>query len=154
MCRGNGDAGTAPAEQNDPRMVQEFTEYRRPWKLASLALGIALLIAGSFYVPAPDWDIPISLIMALLAYLTAPWSLRVVVERRWRLWPAMLFVTWFTVDGCYWLYWSFKNPVALEMMRDANFMASLVLYWMCGLVWYYRGSLREMYTEATARVRA
>ena len=130
-----------------------MTEYLRPWKLFSLAAGIALLIAGSFYYDAPDWDIPISLIMAAFAYLTAAWSLRVVVERRWRLWPLMLLATWFTVDGCYWLYWRFKNPVALEMMRDANFLASLVLYWMCGLVWYYRGSLRELYAEASARVR-
>ena len=38
-------------------------EYLRPWKLATLAFGIALLIAGSFYYEAPDWDIPISLIM-------------------------------------------------------------------------------------------
>jgi hypothetical protein len=130
-----------------------MTEYRRPWKLFSLAAGIALLIAGSFHYEAPDWDIPISLIMAAFAYLTAPWSLRVVVERRWKLWPLMLLATWFTVDGCYWLYWRFKNPVALEMMRDANFLASLVLYWMCGLVWYYRGSLRELYAEAKAGMR-
>ena len=124
-------------------------EYLRPWKLATLAFGIALLIAGSFYYQAPDWDIPISLIMALLAYLTAPWSLHVLVERQWRMWPAMLFATWFTVDGCYWIYWHFKNPVALEMMREANFPASLSLYAMCGLVWYYRGSLRE----ALAQIR-
>jgi hypothetical protein len=116
-------------------------------------LGVALLIAGSFYYEAPDWDIPISLIMAGLAYLTAPWSLRVIVERRWRLWPGMLFATWFTVDGSYWLYWRFKNPAALEMMREANFLASLCLYGMCGVVWLYRGSLREMLSEASARVR-
>ena len=30
-------------------------EYLRPWKLATLAFGIALLIAGSFYYEAPDW---------------------------------------------------------------------------------------------------
>ena len=116
-------------------------------------MGVALLIAGSFYYEAPDWDIPISLIMAGLAYLTAPWSLRVIVERRWRLWPGMLFATWFTVDGSYWLYWRFKNPAALEMMREANFLASLCLYGMCGVVWLYRGSLREMLSEASARVR-
>ena len=120
-------------------------ELLRPWKLGTLAIGIALLVAGSFYTPAPDWDIPISLIMALLAYLTAPWSLRVIVERRWRWWPAMLFATWFTVDGCYWIYWSLKNPVALDLMREANWPASLCLYAMCGLVWYYRGSLRAAY---------
>jgi hypothetical protein len=33
----------------------------RPWKLCTLAIGIALLIAGSFYYQAPEWDIPISL---------------------------------------------------------------------------------------------
>ena len=66
-------------------MTLALAEYTRPWKLFTLALGIALLILGSFYYEAPDWDIPISLIMASLAYLTAPWSLRVVVERRWRL---------------------------------------------------------------------
>jgi hypothetical protein len=121
-----------------------MTEYLRPWKLATLAIGVALLIAGSYYEEAPDWDIPISLIMAFFAYLTAPWSLRVIVERRWRWWPAMLFATWFTVDGCYWIYWSIKNPVALDFMRSANWPASLCLYAMCGLVWYYRGSLREL----------
>ena len=81
--------------------------------------------------------------MAVLAYLAAPWSLRVIVERRWRWWPAMLVATWFTVDGCYWIYWSIKNPVALDLMRSANWPASLSLYAMCGLVWYYRGSLRD-----------
>jgi hypothetical protein len=126
-------------------------EYLRPWKLATLALGLGLLIAGSFYYEAPDWDIPISLIMALFAYLAAPWSMRVVVERRWRLVPAMLFATWFGVDGCYWIYWHFKNPVALDLMREANFLASLILYAMCGLVWYYRGSLREAFVEVKAR---
>jgi len=85
--------------------------------------------------------------MALMAYLTASWSMHVMVERKWRQWPVMLFWTWFTVDGCYSLYWHFKNPVALEMMRQANAPASLSLYWMCGLVWYYQGTLREMWTD-------
>ncbi len=118
-------------------------EFLRPWKLGTLAIGVALLIAGSYFQPAPDWDIPISFIMAFFAYLTAPWSLRVIVERRWRWWPAMLFATWFTVDGCYWIYWSLKNPVALDLMREANWPASLCLYVMCGLIWYYRGDLRD-----------
>jgi hypothetical protein len=54
------------------------------WKLTTLAIGITLLVAGSFYYRAPDWDVPISFIMAVLAYLAAPWSLRVVLERRWK----------------------------------------------------------------------
>ena len=60
----------------------------------------------------------------------------------------MLFYTWFTVDGCYFLYWYFKNPIALEQMREANFLASLSLYFMCGLVWYYQGTLKEFVSDA------
>lgn len=130
-----------------------LSEYARPWKLASLAAGVALLIVGSFYYEAPDWDIPISLIMATLTYLTAPWSLRVIVERRWKLWPAMLLASWFSVDGSYWLYWHFKNPVVLDMMRDANFLPSLSLYSICGLIWFYRGSLRQLFSDVGAQIR-
>ena len=130
-----------------------LAEYTRPWKVFTLSLAIALLILGSFYYGAPDWDIPISLIMAILAYLTAPWSLRVILERRWRLWPAMLFAMWFTVDGSYWLYWHFKNPVVPEQMREANFFASLSLYGICSVIWLYRGSLRQLSTEVSARFR-
>lgn len=121
--------------------------YRHPWNISALFVGIGLLIAGSYYYEAPDWDIPISLIMAGFSYLTAAWSLHVLVKREWRKFPLMLFFTWWTVDGCYALYWYFKNPVALELMREANAPASLSLYWMCGLVWYYRGTLREMWAD-------
>jgi len=41
-------------------------EFLRPWKLVTLAMGTGLLIAGSFIEGAPDWDIPISLIMAAI----------------------------------------------------------------------------------------
>lgn len=131
-------------------LPQLLIEYKRPWKLFSLACGIVLLIVGSFYYQAPDWDIPISLIMATLTYLTASWSLRVILERQWKHFPLMLFYTWASVDGCYWLYWRFKDPVALELMRDANFFASLSLYGMCGLIWLYNGSLKELLIEVTA----
>ncbi|HEV7441567.1 MAG TPA: hypothetical protein VGO18_03165 [Steroidobacteraceae bacterium] len=39
----------------------------RPWKLLTLSFGIALLILGSFYYQTPDWDNPVSFIMAMLA---------------------------------------------------------------------------------------
>ena len=136
-----------------PDISTELTEYRRPWKLVTLGIGITLLLAGSFYYRAPDWDVPISFIMAILAYLTAPWSMRVLIERRWRQWPLMLFFTWFTVDGCYAAYWYFTNPAALALMRSANFFASLSLYGMCGVLWLYRGSLRSLCTDVIEFLR-
>ncbi len=100
---------------------------------------MALLIIGSFIYKAPDWDIPISIFMATLTYFSASWSMHVLTERQWFKLPLMLFITWFCVDGCYAIYWYFKDPIALALMRDVNFLASLSLYGMCGLVWYYGG---------------
>lgn len=127
---------------NINKLIQE---YKRPWKLFTFIIGLALLIIGSFYYQAPDWDIPISLIMATLTYLSASWSMHVLTERQWSKLPLMLFITWFCIDGCYSIYWYFVDPVALALMRDVNFLASLSLYGMCGLVWYYKGSMQEAF---------
>ena len=134
-------------------MASIYKELIRPWKLFSLGVGIALLICGSFYYTAPDWDISISLIMASFAYLSAAWSMHVMVERRWHDFPLMIFATWWTVDGCYALYWYFRDSAALDMMRSANAPASLCLYWMCGLVWYWNGSLHELVAQMRQRIR-
>ena len=123
-------------------------DYLRPWKLFTLAAGIVLLVIGAKLDIAPDWDIPISFIMAILAYLSAPWSLRVLLERRWRWLPLALLATWFTVDGCYALYWEWRDPRVLALMRAYNFPASLALYGLCGVLWLYRGSLRELVADA------
>ena len=53
----------------ESRATGGLAEYGRPWKLFTLFLGIALLVLGSVYYAAPHWDVPISLIMATLAYL-------------------------------------------------------------------------------------
>ncbi len=129
-------------------------EYLRPWKLLSLSIGLMLLIVGSDVYAAPDWDVPICFIMAGFTYLTAPTSLRIVVERRWRWVPLMLLYTWWSVDGCYALYWSIKDPQALALMRSANFGASLCLYLTCGLIWYPKMSLMEMWRLMRVRRRA
>ena len=50
----------------------------RPFNLATLAAGVALLLVGARLFPAPDWDVGISLVMAAFAYLTAGWSLEAV----------------------------------------------------------------------------
>lgn len=146
MAAHDRDAGACAAES--------VTEYLRPWKLVTFAIGLGLLVLGALTGQAIDWDVPISIIMATLTYLTAPWSLRVVLERRWRQLPAMLVVTWFCVDGCYWLYWRAVDPHALEAMRSANFPASLALYFLCGAIWWYRGSLREFWTGLRTEWRA
>ena len=119
-------------------------DFLQPWKLVTLALGIAVLVIGAVTLDIPDWDIPISFIMAVLTYISAPWSLRTIWQLRWKFMPLALLAIWFSVDGCYWIYWHFRDPGVLELMRSANFLASLVSYVAYGLVILPRGSLREV----------
>jgi hypothetical protein len=119
------------------------TEYARPWKLFSLFCGSMFLLIGARYSGLPDWDVPISFIMAGFTYFTAPCSLRVFLERRWKQFPQAFFWTWFSVDGTYTIYWHFVDPDAL-ILRPANAGVSLALYGMCALVWWHRGTLKQM----------
>jgi hypothetical protein len=125
------------------------TEYVRPWKLFSLLCGIALLLLGARSSRLPDWDVTVSLIMAAPAYFTAPCSLRVFLERRWKQFPQALFWSWFTIDGTYTGYWYLVDPEAL-VLRPANALASSALYGACGLVWLQRRSLRQVTERAAA----
>jgi hypothetical protein len=118
-------------------------EYLRPWKLLTFTAGLGLLLVGADYYSAPDWDYPISFIMATLTYLTAPWSASVVMARNWKMVPLVLLFYYFSVDGCYWLYWQAVKPAAL-VMREANFLASSCLYWLCGFIWLHNGPLKGL----------
>lgn len=51
-------------------------ELRRPWKLATLAGGMAWLLYGALAHDFADWDVGISLLMGGLTFLCAPWTLR------------------------------------------------------------------------------
>jgi hypothetical protein len=127
-------------------------EFLRPWKLATLILGIILLLIGSAVMPAPDWDVGVSLIMAILTYLTAPWFIYVIRRMNWKMIPLALFLAWLSIDGCYWLYWTMVNPGAL-FMRSANAFASTFLYLLMGMVWMYSGSLLELLNETMKSLR-
>ena len=55
-------------------------ELFRPWKLFSLACGLGWLIYGALNYDIGDWDIGVSVIMAVLTYLLTPWSMFLLVN--------------------------------------------------------------------------
>lgn len=128
-------------------------EYLRPWKLGALALGMGVLIVGSFVAPAPDWDVPVTVIMAMCTYVLAPPTMRVLLARQLRLLPVAALATWIAVDGAYSLYWYLRDPEVLALMRSANAQASLPLYGLCGMFCVYRGSLRELAADLRLALR-
>lgn len=134
-----------------------FRELRRPWKLATLGIGLLWLLFGALCYHISDWDVGISLIMAGLTYLCAPWSvttLYTALRFRPQAWLLRLLGALvpaiFTVDSVYWLY---HTALGNRMIRWENFKVSMALYFICGLLWCYRGSLREMLREARTALR-
>ena len=128
-----------------------FRELRRPWKLTTFALGMFWLIYGALTYGICDWDVGISLVMGGLTYIFAPWSVTAIyssLRQRPPAWPLRLTAAFipalFTVD---WVYWLYHSAVGNKMLRWENFKVSTALYFLCGILWCYRGSLKELLNE-------
>lgn len=128
-----------------------FRELRRPWKLVTFSVGMLWLIYGATFYGICDWDVGISIVMGGLTYIFAPWSVTTIYHSlRFR--PparllrvvAALIPAMFAVDWAYWLY---HSAVGNKMLRWENFKVSMALYFMCGLLWCYRGSLRDFVSD-------
>ncbi|MBS0577108.1 MAG: hypothetical protein JSS45_11925 [Proteobacteria bacterium] len=128
-------------------------ELWRPWKLATLAVGMGWLLYGATHYNIGDWDIGVSIVMGVLAYLLAPWSMYVILNAIryrpkwwWAHMAAALAAGIFVADTSYMAYHLIAgNPT----YRDANFPASISLYFLAGGVWLYRGTLIELIRNAS-----
>lgn len=121
--------------------ILDRTELLRPWKLVSLAVGVALMLVGSIHYQISDWDLGISVIMPLLTYLTSPWVVRVIAGLHFRYLLLALFWSWFTIDGVYWFY---HTHVGNELLRWENLLTSTPIYLGMGCFWLPRASLHEI----------
>ena len=136
----------------------DLAELARPWKLATLAIGMAWLLYGALNYAIADWDVGISLLMGGLAYVLAPWSVRLLVQavrerdgdspRKVML---ALLAAWLVVDG---VYVTYHTLLGNRMFREDNFYASSALYFLAGFIWLYRGSLKELLRTARAALAA
>lgn len=138
---------------NSPETQASLMEFLRPWKLLSFAIGLGLLIVGSRLTALPDWNIPVSIIMAIATYLSSSWVVRVFITRRWNLMPAALLTAWGTIYGCYVGYWNFADPAVGSMLPGLAIAEVAFLYVLCGFVWLYQGSLKEFAANLTAVAR-
>jgi hypothetical protein len=128
-----------------------FAELKRPWKVATLAVGLTWLLYGAVNYGLPDWDVGVSVLMGGLTYVCAPWTVRVIVacvrgrSRHPLLWVACaVFVAWVVVDGSYVAY---SVAMGHTFLRAENFVASSALYLLAGLLWSYQGSLWQLASD-------
>ena len=110
-----------------------------PWKLATFALGAALITLVAPYTGDPTWDYVDGLFMSIFCFTTAPWvvaTLYFAVRGRVRWWEIY-------VALCAWLFsasWSYDIYL---VWRDgqypdtwfANLFASSVIYLAASLFW-------------------
>lgn len=133
----------------------ELIELVRPWKLTVFFAGMAWLLWGAVTYRFPDWDVGISILMGVLAYLFAPWVVRLIATavryRRpgWVLSVVVaLAVAWAVVDGSYVAY---NTLLGHSMLRMENTLVSSALFFGLGLAVSYRGSARELAAELFGR---
>ena len=117
---------------------------------------MAWLLYGATHYNIGDWDVGVSIIMGGLTYLLAPWSVFLIGSalryrpRRW--WAHILLAVMaaiLVVDTSYVIYHTLAgNPI----YRDANFRASIALYFLAGTIWLYRGSVRDFFQETTSAI--
>lgn len=117
---------------NTPLISRELV---RPFRLVSLGIGLAILIAGSIWTPSDDWDIPLCFVMGIPSYVLAPWAFRQVCYFRWKWMPLAGLAFWGVIDGVYTLYWTLMGFDALASYRPTNFFYCLWLFWISGFVW-------------------
>ena len=103
------------------------------WKNITFVLGLSSLIIGATYLDFPDWDIPVSLLMAGFTYLTADHFIRAIKTKSYTKVALWSVGAWWSIDGVYWLYWSLVDKTV--MIREGQWLASLCLYLLCGMVW-------------------
>lgn len=124
-----------------------YLELIRPWKLFSFCVAMSFLLYGAVNYEIRDWDVGITILMCVLTYLMAPWSVYIIlsaIRYRTRYWVfhiiAALIAGLFVVD---WVYMLYHTIVGNQTYREANFYASTPLYFMAGAFWLYRGTLKE-----------
>lgn len=133
-------------------------ELLRPWKLASFAVSMALLLYGALNFGIGDWDVGVTVLMGTLTYVLAPWSVGVIgsaLRYRPRGWWAhivlALIVAVLVVDTSYVVYHTLAGN---RQDRVGNFRASLPLFFLAGMCWLYRGSLSEMWRDLRQAMRS
>jgi hypothetical protein len=129
-------------------------EYFRPCKLLSMLWLLNGLWYGSKVDHLHDWEVGVSASILIMAYLTAPWVVRVFLELKWRLVPLAIIAVWVSINGVYWAWNIHYGALMDDAFRSANWLVLLRAYLIFGFLWLYRGSLRELWSEIKVRVRS
>lgn len=115
--------------------------YLQPWKLVTLALGIAALILGRFYYSADDWTISLSIVMGVAAYYCAPISYHQLRQGTFMGGLIAAVLGWLVVDFS---YTTWNVAMGDPIYRGGQWIASTLLYIACGILWGRNETFAQM----------
>lgn len=124
--------------------IDLFSEHYKnyllaPWKIVTFGISAAGLILIAPYTGDVTWDYYDAAMMAVLTFITAPWSVgtlfKVLVKQR-ALWQGYVAIClWlFSASWCYDLYLWIRDGY-YPVTWFANIFASSILYISAGLLW-------------------
>jgi len=118
--------------------AERWRSMREPWRLVTLGLGVALIAGAAPYSGDPTWDVTNSILIGVLVYAIAPWSVatirREVIARRFGRELACALVLFFVPCWAYDLYILFRDGY-YPASWDANLVLSGILTLCAGVFW-------------------
>ncbi len=134
-------------------MKSYLKDLFRPWKLVLFIVGLGFFVWGAVYWNLRTWDVPVSIIMSVLCFLFSPFAVRGIIrslKTRDPLWGLKLIfylaVVYAIGSGSYEIYNTIRlghHPVTYV----ENLLFSIPTTLAAGLVWSYKGTLKELLRE-------
>lgn len=141
--------------------IKRYTkELVRPWKLITLFLALAYYIWGAYHYQCPTWDIPVSIIMGLLTFIFAPWtvnSIYYLVKHKPTKWLIKLILCGMIIYACasgsYELYNWWNLGYHPPPTYWVNLYYSSLMFLAAGMVWRFEGTFKDLVTNLIKSIK-
>ena len=126
-------------------------ELLRPWKLIIFSIALGYYIWGVYHYKCQTWDVPVSIIMSVLTYLFAPWtikSLYYIIPKRPKYWFWKLLICMVVIYACAsgsyelynWWHLGYWPPPTYWV----NLWYSSCAFIAAGMIWKFEGTFRKL----------
>lgn len=113
------------------------------FKNITFAIGFSWLILGAITYKIQDWDIGVSVILAVYTYLTAEWAVTALLDKQYRKYPVALISALVAPYALYIAYWTLQGKESV--MLSGNLYLVTSLYLIYGVSWaFYQKHQQEI----------
>ena len=135
-------------------------ELFRPWKFITFSMALGYYIWGAYHYKCPTWDVPVSIIMSVLTYVLAPWtvkSLYHLILKRPKFWFIKLLICVVVIYACASASYELYNWWHLGYWPPPTYWVNLwystCAFLAAGILWKFDGTFKELLTNLTADLK-